>query len=82
MLNLGGFPGAGGQHTAAHRPRQPAAYFINKALLGRSHVYSLHIICGCFCTARAQLNSGHRDCVASKTLLAFYRKLKQQLSGF
>lgn len=47
--------------------------FVNKFFMG-AQLHPLHIICGSFSTARAQLNSYGRDQMAHKIFLVFYRK--------
>lgn len=57
---------------------QPIACFVGKVLLEHSHAHSLHIVCGCFHTMEAELNSWQRRCCLQsiKTFycLALHRK--------
>lgn len=37
--------------------------FVNKVLLGYSHIHLLCIVCGCFCTRPTQLSTCNRNCM-------------------
>lgn len=66
--------------NSAYRENPIWAVFVNKVLLALSHTHNLHIVYGCFRTAKAELTLCHRAHMAPKLKISTIWSLQKHFA--